>query len=367
MEERENAYRYWLHGIEKLGNGVKQKLMEEFGSAREIYKASDVLLRRIVSEKQLQIIKKQKGDWELTGNYEKMLEKEIHMVSIWDKEYPARLRKMKYPPLVLYYRGRLPVEDRSAIAIIGARECSDYGSFTARSFGERLGRAGINIISGMARGIDGIGQKAALNAGGLTFAVLGCGVDVCYPDSARELYMAIWEKGGLISPFLPGAPPQKSFFPYRNSIVAGLSDAVLVVEARQKSGTWITVDMALEQGKDVYAVPGRLTDRLSDGCNLLIRQGAGIALTPEDMIEEMKIMENRGREIKGEKIAAKEEPLSGFLRFLDYMPQSADEILDKVQSAGIEITLPGLLFEMIQLCMTGRAKQVDGNYFVRTE
>ena len=371
MEEREDAYRYWLYGIEKLGNAAKQKLMECFGSAQAIYHMPDAHLGRVVTEKQLEMINQWKKNWKITENYERMLEKDIHMVSIWDKEYPEKLGKMKYPPLVLYYRGRLPDQNRSAIAMIGARECSDYGSFIARSFGERLGRAGINIISGMARGIDGISQKAALDTGGLTFAVLGCGVDICYPASGHRLYQAIWEKGGLISPFLPGTQPRKTFFPYRNSIVAGLSDAVLVVEARQKSGTWITVDMALEQGKDVYAVPGRLTDRLSDGCNLLIRQGAGIALTPEDMIEELTLMKNRQQVEKTEKESKKVpetegEKISDFLRFLDYMPRSSDEILQKVQNAGMEITLPGLLFELVQLCMSGKARQVGGNYFVKT-
>lgn len=383
-EDREDAYRYWLHGIEKLGDGNKRKLMECFGSAGAVYQAPERRLVQILTEIQMEQIKEWKTKWPVMENYEKMRKKDIHMVSIWDKEYPERLRKMRHPPLVIYYRGRLPEGNRSAAAIIGARECSDYGSFVAKSFGQKLGMAGINIISGMARGIDGIGQKAALDAGGLTFAVLGCGVDICYPSSNREIYQAIWEKGGLLSPFLPGKQPQKTFFPYRNGIVAGLSDAVLVVEARQKSGTWITVDMALEQGKDVYAVPGRLTDRLSDSCNLLIRQGAGIALTPEDVIEELAILKNRQGGEKTEKHSRKLlearqkkkdrvrqadsggwEERTDFLRFLDFTPKSSDEILEKARNAGIDITLPQLLFELIQLCMTGRARQAGGNYFVK--
>lgn len=367
MEEREDAYRYWLHGIEKLGNGTKQKLMETFGSARAVYQAGDAQLGKILNGSQAEAVNRWKQQWKVTESYEKMLEKEIRMVSIWDRTYPERLRKIKYPPLILYYRGSLPEESKGAVAVIGARECSEYGSFVARSFGESFGREGVNVISGMARGIDGISQQAALDAGGLTFAVLGCGVDICYPSSGRALYESIREKGGLISPFLPGTQPKKQFFPYRNALVAGLSDAVLVVEARQKSGTWITVDMALEQGKDVYAVPGRLTDRLSDGCNLLIRQGAGIALTPLDMLEELAIMQNRqsGKKTGKEHSESlqEEEATQGFLRFLDYIPRSSDEILEKARGAGMEITLPGLLFELVQLCMEGKARQVSGNFF----
>lgn len=277
--------------------------------------------------------------------------------------------------MILYYLGTLPEESRCAVALIGARECSEYGAFVAKAFGEQLGRAGISIVSGLARGIDGIGQRAAHQAGGSTFAVLGCGVDICYPSSNLALYRDIQERGGVISPFPPGTAPKKQLFPYRNSIVAGLSDAVLVVEARQKSGTLITVDMALEQGKDVYAVPGRLTDRLSDGCNLLIRQGAGIALAPEDIAAELTILKNRQGEksSQGKKVALKTEKAKtllaekeedeGLLKFLDLTPRPADEILIKVREAGIEMTLPRLLFELMQLCMEGKAVQAGGNYF----
>ena len=256
----------------------------------------------------------------------------------------------------------------------------------AEAFAGRLGGAGVSIISGMARGIDGIGQQAVLAKGGKTYAVLGCGVDVCYPASNRRLYEEITEKGGgILSVFPPGTAPLKQHFPERNRIVAGLSDLVLVVEARQKSGTWITVDMALEQGKNVYAVPGRLTDRLNDGCNLLIRQGAGIALSPDDILAELMVIRNRNSGQKGEKkekTKAKEKSAAktgtdmtdkeaakaeGILRFLDYHPKSVDEILEGMQKAGIKTGLPLLLNELINLCMEGRAEQVTGNYFIRKE
>ena len=172
-----------------------------------------------------------------------------------------------------------------AAAIIGARLASGYGREQARRFSRRLSSRGITIISGMAMGIDGIAQKAALDAGGKTCAVLGCGVDICYPEENRDLYERLLKEGGLISEYPPGMPPQAKLFPQRNRIISGLSDLVLVIEARKQSGTLITVDMALEQGREVFALPGRVSDALSDGCNRLIRQGAGAATCPEDILE----------------------------------------------------------------------------------
>lgn len=185
-----------------------------------------------------------------------------------------------------FYRGKLPDENEPAVAVIGARECSEYGRYVAEELGQYLGRAGIQVISGMARGIDGISQQAALSAGGTSYGVLGCGVDICYPAQNRRLYEELLEKGGLLSTYAPGTKPLPQHFPPRNRIVSGLSDALIVIEARQKSGTLITVDMALEQGRDVYVVPGRLTDRLSDGCNHLLTQGAGVFLSPESFAED---------------------------------------------------------------------------------
>lgn len=384
MQDKENAYRYWLHNVPELGEKAILFLMEKYGNARTLYDTPEeeiekALLeggwRQKVTEKKIQAYRESRLKWNVEEAFERMLDRGIKMVSIWEEGYPAKLRKLHSPPMILYYLGTLPEESRCAVALIGARECSEYGAFVAKAFGEQLGRAGISIVSGLARGIDGIGQRAAHQAGGSTFAVLGCGVDICYPSSNQALYRDIQERGGVISPFPPGTAPKKQLFPYRNSIVAGLSDAVLVVEARQKSGTLITVDMALEQGKDVYAVPGRLTDRLSDGCNLLIRQGAGIALAPEDIAAELTILKNRQgkKSSQGKKVALRTEKAKtlltekeedeGLLKFLDLTPRPVDEIMKKVREDGIEMTLPRLLFELIQLCMEGKAVQAGGNYF----
>ena len=212
----------------------------------------------------------------------------IRVVERGERDYPARLLEIPDPPERLYVLGRLPEENLPSVAIIGARECSEYGSYVAARLGECMGRNGIQVISGMARGIDGIGQTAALDAGGSSFAVLGSGVDVCYPARNRRLYERLRESGGVLSEYPPGTPALSRNFPPRNRIVSGLADAVVVVEAREKSGTLITVDMALEQGKEVYAVPGRVTDALSSGCNRLVKLGAAVLLDPEELAEELR-------------------------------------------------------------------------------
>lgn len=212
---------------------------------------------------------------------------QIKHYKIGAPEYPERLKNISGSPKELYVLGRLPEEDRLSVAVIGARDCSEYGKYVARELGAVLGGSRISVVSGMARGIDGISQEAALNAGGSSFAVLGCGVDVCYPEANRQLYERLKISGGILSEYPPGSPALACHFPPRNRIVSGLADVVVVIEARVKSGTLITVDMALEQGREVYVAPGRVTDRLSDGCNRLIKQGAGILLSPEEFLREL--------------------------------------------------------------------------------
>lgn len=211
-----------------------------------------------------------------------------------DAAYPELLRQTKNAPKQLYVRGRLPDESLPAVAIIGARSCSSYGREMAQWFAAELAAAGVQIISGMARGIDGIAQRAALEAGGESFGVLGCGTDICYPAENRELYEQLIARGGLITEHPKGTMPLPMHFPSRNRIISALADCVLVVEAKEKSGTLITVDFALEQGRDVFALPGRLSDTLSCGCNRLLRQGAGLVLSPSELLE---VLTGKGKRI----------------------------------------------------------------------
>lgn len=370
--DEDKIYEYWLHNLPGVGDRTIARVLELFGSAGKVYAASVKEWEQVIDRKEhLEEILAFNKVWKLQEEYEKLVKEKIALFTIEDTEYPNRLRKLVNPPFAIYCLGQMPPEEKPAIAIIGARECSGYGICMAEAFGEVMARAGIPVISGMARGIDGISQQAALKAGGQTWAVLGCGVDVCYPASNRYIYERILETGGgILSVVPPGTKPIKRLFPERNRIVAGLCDVLLVVEARQKSGTWITVDMALEQGKSIYAVPGRLNDRLSDGCNMLIRQGAGIALSPDDLLAELKVMQNRKGNIAEEGLQTdsfreKENITHGILKYLDYNPKAADEIWAEMLCAGEGKSLPEVLSELIEACIAGKAKQVAGNYFTK--
>ena len=199
----------------------------------------------------------------------------IRCIKKTDKEYPQKLLQYSSMPAALYVKGQLPSQERPSVAVIGARMCSPYGRIQAFRYAKFLSAAGVQIISGMALGIDSEGHKGALEGKMPTFAVLGSGVDVCYPRSNRKLYERIlWESGGILSECPPGSPPMQWCFPARNRIISALSDAVLIVEAKENSGSLITAGFALEQGKMVFAIPGAVTDALSTGCHKLIYDGA---------------------------------------------------------------------------------------------
>jgi len=210
--------------------------------------------------------------------------KNIHFVSCDEDIFPARLKEIEESFFGLFYIGTLPPDSTGSVGIIGTRKPTGYGMEQARRFAVELASRGINIVAGMARGIDGIAGMGAVDAGGFTTAVLGCGVDICYPKENINLYKAVCSTGCVLSEFPPGSQPVSSGFPQRNRVISGLSDLIIVIEAMEKSGTMITVDHALAQGKDVFALPGRVSDRSSAGCNYLIRQGAGIAICPEDIL-----------------------------------------------------------------------------------
>ena len=311
MKDTNHKYLCWLAGIRGIGKIKKFSLLRAAGetslfslgagengqdpglAARLLYTSSENELRFLWGEVCTKSESGQK-EWQALLSARRQeperIEEElagagIGFVSALEKGFPKKLREIPDPPFGLYYKGSMPSEEEPAAAIIGARLASGYGREQARRFGRQIGARGIAVISGMARGIDGISQKAALDAGGKSYAVLGCGVDICYPEENRELYERLQQEGGVLSEYPPGMQPVAKLFPPRNRIISGLSDLVLVIEARKKSGTLITVDMALEQGREVYALPGRVSDSLSDGCNRLIRQGAGPATCPEDILE----------------------------------------------------------------------------------
>lgn len=275
MTETERMYAYFICSIPMIGGVRAGQLLSRFGDPQGVYEAGTAGWREILSDSVVEYMDRQKKSGNLEEEYHSLGEKQIGLVLQEEEGFPRKLLEIPDPPYGLFYKGKLPEQKQPSVAVIGARECSEYGRFVAEELGRYLGSQGIQVISGMARGIDGISQQAALLAGGTSYGVLGCGVDICYPSQNRKLYEELIQKGGLLSTYAPGTKALPAYFPPRNRIVSGLADALIVIEARQKSGTLITVDMALEQGKDVYVVPGKITDRLSDGCNRLLTQGGG--------------------------------------------------------------------------------------------
>ncbi|MBQ9277050.1 MAG: DNA-processing protein DprA [Lachnospiraceae bacterium] len=280
----------WFNNIEGIGAILRRKLMTKFGSIENILSASSILLEEIVgANKAVQITASHNMSYahEL---YEELKEKKISIVYPGAEDYPVKLLNMFDPPDILYVKGilskKLNIYNMN-IGVVGARNASVYGRELASFFGRELAKEGINIISGLALGIDGMSHRGALYAGGYTVGVLGCGIDVIYPRENAELFFEMYKNGAVISEYGPGVIPNPGFFPIRNRIISGLSDGLLVVEARKKSGSLITADLALEQGKQVYAIPGRITDKSSEGTNNLIRQGAMCVVSPKEIIEDL--------------------------------------------------------------------------------
>lgn len=376
---RDKEYAYWLCSLPGIGNRAIERLLTACGgSPEQVYHASEKIWESVLNAKQYERMKVLTNEWDLQERYLKMEQQGICF--LWKDEvaYPERLRHIPDAPYGIFYKGRLPDEEVPSVAVIGARDCSQYGGYVATEIGKYLGEKGVQIISGMARGIDGISQGAALAAGGASFGVLGCGVDICYPTQNRKLYEELIRCGGVISTHPPGTEARPQHFPPRNRIVSGFADAVVVVEARQKSGTLITVDMALEQGKEVYVVPGRITDRLSDGCNSLLKQGAGVFLSPQEFCEEIMDVwrEHHGiqkpngpeekREIREAVAPGKSRGLSEELEMiygvLDWYPQSVEQIISKLPGSYSHIQVNTCL---LRLCMEQVAVQLSPGYFCR--
>ncbi|MCI9657390.1 MAG: DNA-protecting protein DprA [Lachnospiraceae bacterium] len=273
--------------------------------------------------------------------------------------YPEKLKVYKGMPKGLYFLGRLPDKDRPSVAVVGARRSDSYGNETARTFAKELAAKGVQIISGMAWGIDGMAHEGALEAGGDTFAVLGCGVDICYPAGHRRLYERIMEKGGILSEQPPGMPPIAGHFPARNRIISGLSDLVLVVEAKEKSGSLITADFALDQGKDIFAVPGRVTDVRSKGCLNLIRQGAGVADSPQAVLDALGIFSGKNKEPEKILLAKEENIVYSWIRL---QPVSLEELVRKTQ-----MPVQKVLRILVELELKGCIREIQKNDYIRTD
>lgn len=374
-EQEDYIYAHWLMTLSGVGRAKKIKLLKNAGSVKEVYAFTEKRLETYnIGNKGIESWQQHRKNLP-----QKMWEKyrlqtgELKFTYYGAKDYPKRLLNISDAPFGLYYIGKLPEDEVPSVAIIGARNNSEYGRCMTEYFAKGLAKAKVNIISGMAMGIDGIGQRTALREGTKSFGILGSGVDVIYPNSNTKLYYQLIQQGGVISESLPGTLPYAGLFPQRNRIISGLSDAVLVVEAREKSGTLITVDMALEQGKEVYVVPGRCTDSLSMGCNNLLRQGAAAAVRPEDILQDMGWLSfdkcskaGNVHEIISKKqtslITELSDMAAKILLTLDLTPCTQEDIVKKLREKGCNEAVGQILQGILELEMQGIAIRQGGQY-----
>lgn len=356
-------YALWLFNVKGMTGARIHFLLRTFSGAKEIYSLSKEQLLKCegIDEKLAADIVESKKDWDLEYEVYKLAKKGISFVSEEEEDYPPKLCQIANAPYGIYYRGNLPDSKRKAVAIVGARGRSAYGEQAAVKLANELALRGADIISGLALGIDSDAHKGALSANGKTYGVLGCGADICYPNRNQYLYDEILCSGGILSEYAPGVMPKPYMFPARNRIIAGLCDYLIVIEAREKSGSLITADFAMEQGKDVFALPGRITDPLSAGTNRLIKQGAGIIYNIEDFLKEWDLFDASHQvQMDFRKNSLEKDELLVY-SLLDFCPVGIGTLSEKS-------SLPILtLFDILdRLQQKGFAKEIIPNYYVQT-
>lgn len=288
----EKIYRVWLSSIQGIGARRFHSLIEHFGSAQEVWLAPEEELFRLnpfLGNKIVREILKNRQTEVLDRVKRRLSSSDFRIITLMDNEYPDLLKETYDPPPVLYCKG-IPIKNSSpAISIVGSRRSTGYGRQMAEKLGYELASAGVTVVSGLARGIDAMAHYGALRAKGATIGVLGCGIDRVYPSENKKLFTSMEEKGGIITEYPPGTSPLAGNFPARNRIISGMTNGVLVIEAGTRSGALITVDFALEQGRDVYALPGNINVAQSSGTNNILKEGAKLVTDVNDILEDLGI------------------------------------------------------------------------------
>lgn len=294
--------RYWLalSFIPGIGRVFYKKLIEHFGSPEKVLSTSAQELKKIngIGEKLARNILNYRWKEEVDKELSCILKENVKVITLSDEAYPENLKKIYDPPPFIYIKGDIKKEDNRAIAIVGSRKATTYGRLMAEKLSKDLAYYGVTVVSGMARGIDTFSHKGALSAGGRTLAVLGSGIDVIYPPENKQLLEDIFRSGAVLTEFHFSTPPEGVNFPSRNRIISGLSLGVVIIEATSDSGSLITAAAALDQGREVFAVPGNITSRTSAGTNKLIKKGAKLVEDVADILEEIlpQIEKRSGKE-----------------------------------------------------------------------
>jgi len=358
---------YWLalSFVPGVGNVIYQRLLSHFKDAERVFQASREELMKVpnVRPKNIESIKGFK-DWDRVKKEMELIDKRQVTLLTWgDEDYPENLRNIYDPPSILYLKGNIIEGDRLAVAVVGSRNPTEYGRLATERIGRDLARQGITVVSGMARGIDSISHKGALSGGGRTIAVLGSGIDVIYPPENKGLYQEIAVQGAVLSEFPMGTHPDGVNFPARNRIISGLSLGVVIVEATLRSGSLITANFALEQGREVFAVPGNVSSPRSRGTNMLIKKGAKLVEVSQDILEEILpqlATSRKGQEEKDEIPPYLSEDERKVFELLEKEPLHIDLITVR---SGLKTNQA--LAILLSLELNGLNKQLAGKMFVR--
>lgn len=341
----ERAYWVAFHHVPYVGPARLRRLLETFGSLERAWHAEPDALRRCLEERPLSELIKARNELNLPQVMTAIERSGTRITTPIDLSYPALLNEIAAPPPVLYYRGELLETDRVAVAVVGTRRITAYGREMTARISADLARAGVTIVSGLARGVDGVAHQAALDAGGRTIAVLGSGVNRIYPPEHRNLAQRIAEQGAVVSDYLPDTLPDGVNFPPRNRIISGVSLGVVVIEAPDRSGALITVDFAADHGRDVFAVPGQANAANSHGFNRLIRDGARLVRSAEDILDDLQIMRKREMVAAQQSLPVSEEDRR-LLAVITAEPQHIDDLALLCDSTASEVSGRLMLLEL---------------------
>ncbi len=368
-----DTYRHWLalQRVPGVGNILFKRLIEAYKHPQAVFEAQDKSLTQVegMSENVAQGIHGFNNFDTVDRELEKMQNQDISLLTLDDPAYPPLLFAIYDPPPVLYVKGnweRMAGGTEPAdtsffpVAVVGTRKPTPYGKRTTEQLCSALTDHGVTIVSGFARGIDGLAHKTALSASGKTLAVLGCGIDLVYPPEHRKLYDDISEHGVILSEFPLGTPPVSHNFPKRNRIISGLSLGCLVIESGLKSGSLITARLALEQGREVFAVPGPIHSEMSEGPHQLIATGAKLVQTVSDILEEICPQYTKHNEIPVSNLPALEAEEKHIFDHLSLEPKHIDLLISESQRSASEVT--GIL---LTLELKGVIRQLAGQYYIR--
>ncbi len=363
-EEREARWALGL--LPQLGGVALKGLLTTFGSARRVWQASPQALQAVpgISAGVAKAIRGFPRVKALREDQERAEQAGVRVIVWGDAEYPRRLQEIASAPPILYLRGTLDSGDEAAVAVVGARHATAYGEALANELAGELARRGLTIVSGLARGIDAAAHRGALEAGGRTAAVLGSGLDHVYPPEHRNLAVEVAAHGALVSEFPLGTPPLRLHFPRRNRIISGLSLGVIVVEAGVGSGALITAHHALEQGREVFAVPGRVHARYSEGCNRLIKAGAKLVESWEDVLSELvpHLRSRPSRPAAPAPLPTLTQAEERVFSILAEGPQHIDSLIVRAGLAGGRVASA-----LVGLEMKGLVRQLSGKVFERCD